>query len=251
MLVGVAALAWILGAGSLLLFGIFLWTGSLGVVELQLPQRYLIAIDASLCVAFFLQHSIFIRHSIRSSLQKFIPEYSYGTAYTIASGGTLLLLVLLWQRSPLIFYELSGSSRIAARGVLILAFAGFFWGIRSLKRFDAFGTDALQAHLRGKQSVTPELTIVGPYRLVRHPFYAFGIVACWATPLLSLDRFLFNALFTSWIWLGATLEERDLLRVFGEDYAHYQKIVPMFVPRLWARQPELQKTKGAAGRHVA
>ena len=67
--------------------------------------------------------------------------------------------------------------------------------------------------------------------MVRHPFYFLGIVALWASPTLSLDRLLLNVLFTAWIVFGATLEERDLLAQFGEDYKLYQRAVPMFVPR--------------------
>ncbi len=137
------------------------------------------------------------------------------------------------------------------RAALVLAFIGFFWGIRSLKKFDAFGIDALQTHTRRERETPPQLTVVGPYRFVRHPFYAFAIVAFWATPQLSIDRLVLNVLFTGWIWLGAALEERDLLEVFGEDYAQYRKVVPMFVPRIGLRMRDAAKTKGTAGDRTA
>ncbi len=246
-----AALAWILGTVSLLLFGVFLWTGGLDIFELGLPDRSLVTIDAALCAVFFLQHSVLIRRSVRTALKKFIPEYCYGAAYTVASGAILLLLVLLWQRATWTVYALSGIGRVATRAALVLAFVGFFWGIRSLKKFDAFGIDALRAHVRGEHETLVQLTVVGPYRFVRHPFYAFSIVALWATPQLSIDRLVLNALFTGWIWLGALLEERDLLEEFGEEYAQYRKAVPMLVPRLWRLGREVARTKGAAGGRAA
>jgi protein-S-isoprenylcysteine O-methyltransferase Ste14 len=67
--------------------------------------------------------------------------------------------------------------------------------------------------------------VKGPYGTVRHRFYAFAIAALWATPALSVDRLLLNVLFTGWILFGASLEERDLLADFGEDYAHYRESV--------------------------
>jgi protein-S-isoprenylcysteine O-methyltransferase Ste14 len=35
---------------------------------------------------------------------------------------------------------------------------------------------------------------------------------------------------TLYIVVGATLEERDLVETFGDDYRRYQREVPMIVP---------------------
>ncbi len=246
----ISALAWILGAGSLALFGAFLWNGSLGAIDLRLANRSLLAWDAFLCLLFFAQHSILIRRSVRNALRKTIPAYGYGVAYTFASAVVLLALVLLWQRSAVDLYALQGPGRWALRVVLLLAFAGVLWGIRSLERFDAFGIDAYLAQIRKKQTPPLPLTVKGPYGLVRHPFYAFAIVALWATPVLSIDRLLLNVLFTGWIVAGASLEERDLLADFGEDYARYRQAVPMFLPLGWMRRGKAGKGKAATSGRV-
>ncbi len=226
-------LAWILGAGSLALFVAFLWAGSLEVIDLRLTSRSLLLWNASLCLLFFAQHSILIRRSVRGAIRKVIPEYCQGVAYTFTSAVALLTLILLWQHSPMNLYALHGMGRWLLRLVLLLAFVGFLSGIRSLERFDAFGIDAYLAHIRGTQLLPARLTIKGAYGVMRHPFYAFAIVVLWTTPLLSVDRLLLNVLFTGWILLGASLEERDLLAEFCEDYDAYRKTIPMFVPRLW------------------
>ncbi len=243
----IAALAWILGAGSLALFGAFLWNGSLGGIDLRLPNRSLLAWDAFLCLLFFAQHSILIRRSVRNALKKRIPEYGYGVAYTFASAVALLALVLLWQQSAVNMYALEGPGRWALRIALLLAFVGVLWGIQSLARFDAFGIDTYLANIRKRQTPPPPLTVKGPYGLVRHPFYAFAIVALWATPVLSTDRLLLNVLFTGWIVVGASLEERDLLAEFGDDYASYRKAVPMFLPRRRPRREKAEKARGMGG----
>lgn len=243
----VAALAWILGAGSLVLFGAFLWTENFGGITLHLTYRSLLLWDASLCLLFFSQHSILIRRSVRDALKKAIPEYCQGVAYTFASAVVLLTLVLLWQHSAANLYVLHGAGRWVLRVVLLLAFGGVLWGIRSLERFDAFGIDVYLAHTRRRQSSPARLTVKGPYGLVRHPFYAFAIVALWATPVLSIDRLLLNILFTGWILLGASLEERDLLAEFGEDFTCYRQAVPMFLPRGWARRRKADEAKAVSG----
>jgi methanethiol S-methyltransferase len=227
----VAAAAGILGVGSLSLFGLFLWTGAFGLVDMRMAEHSRLTWDAGLCLLFFFQHSSMVRKSFRAWLSRSVPVYWHGVVYTIASGITLILLVGYWQSSTVNVYALEGAGRWLMRGVLLLSLAAVLWGIRSLEKFDAFGIQALLSHVRGEQLHPAELTIKGPYRLVRHPFYCFGIVALWASPTLSLDRLVLNSLFTVWIVFGATLEERDLLAEFGEAYRLYRHAVPMFVPR--------------------
>lgn len=227
----VAAIASVLGLGSLSLFGLFLWTGSFGLVDMRMAEHAILSWDTGLCLVFFLQHSIMVRKSFRARLNRVLPEHCCGVVYTIASAAALLLLVGCWQRSNADIYVATGAERWLVRIVLLLSFAGVLWGIRSLGKFDAFGIQVSLSHVRGDERHPAKLTIEGPYRLVRHPFYCFAIVALWAAPVLSLDRLLLNSLFTAWIVLGASLEERDLLAEFGEDYRLYQRAVPMFVPR--------------------
>ncbi len=245
------ALAWILGAGSLLAFAAFLWSGNLGVVDLRLTPGSALLWDALLCLVFFAQHSILIRRPVRDALKKAIPDYFYGLAYTYASAIALFLLVGLWQHAAGNVYTTHGAGRWLLRITLLLAFAGVLWGIGSLERFDVFGVEAYLNHLRQKQEPPGHLTVKGPYGIVRHPFYAFGIVALWATPVLSADRLLLNVLFTGWILLGASLEERDLLADFGEEYVRYRESVPMFLPRVWRGRRESKKTKAASGDRAA
>lgn len=247
----IVALAWILGAGSLLVFGSFLWTG--GAVGLDFSFTPLSALlwDASLCIVFFAQHSVLIRRPVRNALRKAFPDHFYGLAYTYASAVALVLLVVLWQHAGGYLYTVYGVGRWALRIILVLAFVGVLWGIGSLEKFDAFGTNAYLNHLRRREVPPGHLTVKGPYGIVRHPFYAFAIVALWATPALSVDRVLLNLLFTGWILLGASLEERDLRAEFGEDYAHYRESVPMFLPRLWKTRTKAERTTTASGNRAA
>jgi methanethiol S-methyltransferase len=247
----IVALAWILGAGSLLLFGSFLWTG--GAVGLDFSFTPLSALlwDASLCIVFFAQHSILIRRPVRNAIRRAIPDHFYGLAYTYASALALVLLVVLWQHAGGYLYAVYGAGRWVLRIILVLAFVGVLWGIGSLEKFDAFGANAYLNHLRQRQVPPGHLTVKGPYGLVRHPFYAFAIVALWATPALSVDRLLLNVLFTGWILLGASLEERDLQADFGEEYAHYRESVPMFVPRLSKTRTKAERARSASGNRAA
>ena len=56
------------------------------------------------------------------------------------------------------------------------------------------------------------------------------LVLLWACPDVTADRLLLNGLFTGWIVVGSRLEERDLVREFGDAYRDYQRKVPMLLP---------------------
>ena len=55
-------------------------------------------------------------------------------------------------------------------------------------------------------------------------------MAIWVYPDLIADQLVFNVLWTIWIISGTLLEEKDLIREFGEKYMNYQQKVPMLIP---------------------
>jgi len=60
--------------------------------------------------------------------------------------------------------------------------------------------------------------------------YFVVLLMIWSYPVLTVDRLLFNMLWTVWIVIGAVLEERDLTADFGNDYREYQRDAPMLLP---------------------
>ena len=71
----------------------------------------------------------------------------------------------------------------------------------------------------------------GLYKYVRHPIYFGSLIAFWSTPRMTVGHALFSSTMTAYIFIGTFFEERDLVRRFGAAYLHYQKAVPMMVPR--------------------
>lgn len=233
----VLVLTYALGGGSLLLLGAFLILGSFGDIRLDITESHRLAWDALLCMAFFIQHSGMVRRAFRSRLSSFLPRPYHPAVYSIASGIVLGALILLWQESPTVLYQLRGAARALPWACSVLAVGGFIWGVRALGAFDPFGCVPVLQQLRDWEAPPQNLIARGPYVWVRHPLYLFMIVLFWSVPDLHLDRLLFNVLWTVWIVVGSFLEERDLVAEFGEGYRHYQKTVPMLLP--W---------KGPAGR---
>ncbi|MCU0661021.1 MAG: isoprenylcysteine carboxylmethyltransferase family protein [Myxococcota bacterium] len=226
------AAALFFGGGSLLIFYAFLIFGSFNLVELGLDDAPALAFDAMLLIVFFLAHSILVRKGVRARLGKAIPADYYGAFYAMTSGVTLAPMVLFWQATPVMAEADSPYSWIL-RVVFILGSAGFYWGITSLNFFDPFGTMVLRLRLRNREPQALPLAIKGAYRWVRHPLYFFSMVMIWGYPVVTADRLLFNGAWTAWIVFATMLEERDLVRDFGDAYRRYQSQVPMLLP--WKR----------------
>jgi len=74
----------------------------------------------------------------------------------------------------------------------------------------------------------------GVLSLVRHPWYAGGILALWARDIDGAAMTM-NAVLTAYLVIGAFLEERKLMAEFGERYAAYRREVSMFIPLRWLR----------------
>jgi hypothetical protein len=64
-------LAGFLGGGTLMLFMLFLYIGSLKMVNLGIDGTTTLWLNTSLCLAFFIQHSVMIRKSFRQWLSRF------------------------------------------------------------------------------------------------------------------------------------------------------------------------------------
>jgi len=80
----------------------------------------------------------------------------------------------------------------------------------------------------------PKLIEAGVYSWVRHPMYLGTLMSC-------LGFFFYSfSLLSLGVWIGffvlydkmVTYEEKDLIRILGEQYIAYQKRVPKWVPRI-------------------
>jgi protein-S-isoprenylcysteine O-methyltransferase Ste14 len=87
--------------------------------------------------------------------------------------------------------------------------------------------------IRPQTGAGAQLVTGGAYRFVRHPLYSAGLMLMWLTPHMSLNLLALYAALTAYIFIGAALEERKLLRQFGQAYADYRRRTPMFLPRWW------------------
>jgi len=229
---GILCSSVLLGAGSLTIFALFLFLGPFDLLDFGLSEPVSLGLNTSLCLIFFIQHSGMTRKSFRRWLERFIPPDFHNAFYTMMSGILIFTLIFFWQSSSHDLIKASGGLRWILRIAFFLGCTGMTWGAMSLRFYEPFGILKILRSLRGPglpKRVMP-FVIRGPYRWVRHPLYGCSLVLIWSCPDLSLDRLLFNALFTGWIIIGILLEERDLTEALGNRYRTYQNHVPMIIP---------------------
>ena len=76
----------------------------------------------------------------------------------------------------------------------------------------------------------------GLYRYVRHPLYTAGLIFIWLVPKMTLNLLVLNIGLTLYILIGAVVEERKLVKEFGEAFQLYKHETPMLIPWKWKRK---------------
>ncbi len=210
-------LAFVFGVGSLILFLAYP-LGSLSPARLDWSEHWRLCWDAGLSLVFFVQHSGMNRRAFRARLGAVTPPAYHGAVYAIASSLALLLVVGFWQPVGVPVVTLHGIARLLVHGISLMASAVLVWGFMAIVGHDPLGFRLILARRRGADEPKPEFMVRGPYRWVRHPLYSGAIVLFWASPDTTLDRLLFNVLWSIWICLGARLEERAHVNDLGSAY---------------------------------
>jgi protein-S-isoprenylcysteine O-methyltransferase Ste14 len=222
------------GAGSFALFvpllGAGLWP--LGpVLAASSPWP----VNLSWLLLFAVQHSVMARESFKRPWTRFVPPPLERSLYAALSGLLLLLLPFCWQAIPgaplwdlpvgFVVLPLLAGVGLAAINARY-DHAGLF-GMRQAWLGDA---TASFSPVQGTGSPPETLIVGGPYRYVRHPLMACLLVFLWAQPKMTPTLLLLSAGLSAYVALGVVLEERDLLRRFGDEYAGYRRRVPALIP---------------------
>lgn len=193
-----------------------------------------LVVDLVLLSIFALQHSIMARPEFKQWWTQFIPPAIERSTYVLLS--SLALLLIYWQWRPMtdIIWEVQSQAGVVilyglfALGWLIVLLSTFM-----INHFDLFGLKQVYENLRGVDSRPPGFNVRFLYGVVRHPIMLGFIIAFWAIPVMTAGHLLFSIVTTLYILIAVKfLEERDLRRSLGEQYAEYQKTVPMLIPFL-------------------
>lgn len=197
----------------------------------MIPHLYL----AALWVFFGLTHSLLAAEWWKRWVERKAGIYFqyYRLLYSFIALFLLVAIIIyelhlpitwLWQ-TPLIL-QIAGAV-LALTGLIIM-------GICIRRYF--FYLSGIDVLFPQKQS-TMGLATGGLNQYVRHPLYFGTLLALWSFFLLfpDLSYLITCCMITVYTWIGTLWEEKKLKAVFGEEYAAYQKRVPMLIPNLGFR----------------
>jgi methanethiol S-methyltransferase len=204
--------------------------------EPSVPLLHALLVDVALLGVFAVQHSVMARPAFKRAWTRIVPEPMERSTYVLFSSVALIALFALWQSIGGVIWDVQDPLGCA----LLYASFGFGWLLVLvttflINHFDLFGLRQVWLHLRGRPYTHLRFVEPGPYRIVRHPLYVGWLFAFWATPTMTVAHLLFAMATTAYILIAVQLEERDLMRAHGIDYARYRQRVPMLIPRLFAR----------------
>jgi protein-S-isoprenylcysteine O-methyltransferase Ste14 len=180
---------------------------------------------------FAVQHSVMARRQFKEWWTQYVPKSVERSTYVLFASLALVLLFWQWQPIPTVVWQVADSTVAAA--IICLSFIGWLIVLTStflINHFELFGLHQVANNLVGRPMPAPRFRAPVFYKLVRHPIYLGFIIAFWAAPTMTLGHLMFAAVTTAYIIVGALLEERDLVEMFGDDYRRYRQRVSMLIP---------------------
>ena len=115
----------------------------------------------------------------------------------------------------------------------IVVAAIIFLCVRQTGAGDFLGTAQLSAVNRSQ----PTLATSGCYAHMRHPLYFYSIIFFVLNPVMTAQWLLLTVFSVMYFIAGGLIEERRLLKTFGDEYRLYQQQVPFLLPALRSIKP--------------
>ncbi len=189
-------------------------------------------INLGLIALWGVPHSVMARPGFKAWWTKIVPTSVERSTYVLLS--SLLLILLYWQWRPMgqVIWQADAAWSVAALwGVFGAGFGLVLLSTFIIDHFDLFGLRQVTLNLSQKEYTDPAFKVTFLYKFVRHPLYVGWLLAFWGTPTMTLGHLLLAVGMSAYILIAVRYEERDLVKVLGQDYTDYRARVPMLIPR--------------------
>jgi len=193
---------------------------------------------AVLVIAWCTLHSLMISITVTGFLQRHLgTKYRfYRLFFNIIAVITLIPLALYarTQSGPVIF-AWTGYYGIVPVVFIVTGLLLFYLGARHYDARQLLGFAQIN-NSRSSAAITQSgnLDTTGILGVVRHPWYLGLLLLIWARQI-DITTLIVNTLLTGYLVVGSTLEEKKLVREFGDKYRDYQQSVSMLLPIKWLK----------------
>src|SRR6195256_1507638 len=194
------------------------------------PLSEALLVNVLLMSLFAVQHSVMARRQFKEWWTQFVPATVERSTYVLLASCALILLFWQWRPIPTVVWEADPKLAMTIIGVSLVGWLLVLASTFMINHFELFGVHQVVNNLSGRPVVAPHFKTPALYKLVRHPIYLGFIIAFWAAPVMTVGHLLFAAVTTAYIFVGIALEERDLVKLFGDEYIRYRQRVSMLIP---------------------
>ena len=190
-----------------------------------------ITVNLLLLGLFAIQHSVMARPVFKRWWTRIVPPQVERSTYVLGSSVALILLFWQWQPMVGVVWDVQHPAAVA----VLWALFGVGWVLVLIStflidHFDLFGLRHVFLYATSRPYLPPPFHTPALYRVVRHPIMLGFLIAFWTTPEMTWGHLLFAVMTTAYIFIGISLEERDLKNAFSETYEEYRRQVSMIMP---------------------
>ncbi len=190
-----------------------------------------LAVNTTLLLVFVVQHTVMARPTFKRWWTRIVPAPIERSTYVVLASASLAAVFGLWRPLPAVIWNLDQPLLAGALDAAsLLGFATALASSFMVSHTDLFGLRQVWHRFRDRIAPPIGFRLVGLYKLVRHPLMVGFLIAFWATPHMTVGHLFFAGMTTLYIFFGAAVEERDLMREHPESYRHYRRTTRGFVP---------------------
>jgi len=195
------------------------------------PVAVAVIVNLLLIFIFALQHTVMARPAFKEWWTKFVPQPLERSTFVLIAD--IIMWAIIWQWRPIpgvLWHVQSATAANVLIGISLLGWIVVVLSSFMINHFELLGLEQVWHYLRGTEPKKITFKLNGFYKYVRHPLMLGFLLFFWATPYMTLGHLFFAALFTVYILIGITYEERDLMKHHPEEYGKYRNQVPGLIP---------------------
>lgn len=187
-------------------------------------------VNLGLICLFGLQHSVMARRTFKKNLIQVIPEAAERSTFVLASGIVMSLAVWCWQPIPGTVWSVETvAAKVVLWGVYLAGWTYLLASTFVTNHFELFGLRQAYLYFRDIPHTPVRFIKKWMYSYSRHPMMLGVLVGLWAVPVMSVTHLILSLLMSAYIVVGVFLEERELIKQFGDTYREYKRSIGAFI----------------------